>query len=66
MVDGTLPMYYSISTHFSAALGPEGNSNFMSAIALLDLISNTTTYQSMVVEGVNTIVGLNIAAALQP
>lgn len=47
-------------------MGPEGNSNFMSAIALLDLINGTTTYEEMVVQGVNTIVNQKITAALQP
>lgn len=48
------------------AMGSEGNSDFMSAIALLDLINSTKTYKPMVVQGINTVVDLSITAALQP
>lgn len=44
---------------FHADLGPEGNSNFMSAIALLDHTNGTKTYKSMVVGGLNTVMRLN-------
>ena len=49
----------------SPVLGPEGNTNFMSAIALLDLINGTRTYQNMVVDGLTTIMRLNSTANFQ-
>ena len=47
------------------AMGPEGNSNFMSAIALLDHINGIRTYQDMVVNGLTTIMRLNSTANFQ-
>ena len=47
-------------------MGPEGNSNFMSAAALFDFINGTSAYRDMVVEGLNTVVRLNVTTALQP
>lgn len=45
-------------------LGPEGSSNFMSAVALFDLIGGTKIYQDMVVGTLNTLMSINITTNL--
>ena len=65
MIDGE---YRSTSTTFPlftvyiTELGPEGNCNFMSALAQLDYINGTKTYEDMVVGGLNIVMKLQSTA----